>query len=185
MRVIENTADRLILKGTPGSIRWMIFASLLGASVMCASAWFGSVVVQETGNYLALIPLGIGFAMGLGFFAIGVLTLTVGRMRLEFNRVSGEGTYDVFSPVVDVGTPCQFRLEHIDGIALERQVEVRRGGESTGNFQAKVCRARLRLRKPRRAITLDETENGHDLRVQSIVEVVAVWLDLEVTRVGK
>ena len=53
-----------------------------------------------------------------------------------------------------------------------------------GSFLAKVCRARLRVLKPRRAIVLDETENGQERRVQTVAEAVAGWLELEVTKQG-
>ena len=88
------------------------------------------------------------------------------------------------SPIVDVGKPCQFRLEDIDSVTIERREESRPRNDEHGNFPAKVCRARLRVRKPRRAIVLDETENGRERRVQKTAEAVAAWLDMEITRQG-
>ncbi len=181
MRIVENTTGRLVLKGTPGSFLWMVFATLLGVVVMAACGWFAWVSVGESGGYLKLVPLGIGFLMGLAFLLIGLVTLAVGRMRLVLNRVSGEGEYDVYSPVIDVGKPCSFRLEDIDSVAIERHEEDRPNSDQRGSFPAKVCRARLRLRKPRRAIVLDETENGQERRVQGVAEKVGEWLDLEVS----
>ena len=184
MQIVENTTERLVLKGKPGSVHWMVFTTLLGVAVMAASGWFAWVSVKETGGYLQLIPLGIGFLMGGAFFLIGLVTLAVGRMRLVLDRVSGNGSYDVYSPVIDVGKPCSFRLEEIDSVAIERHEEARPHNDDHGSFPAKVCRARLRVRKPRRVIVLDETENGQDRRVQAVAEGVAGWLELEVIRQG-
>jgi hypothetical protein len=181
MRIIENTTDRLVLKGTPGSVHWMVFATLLGLVLMVATGWFAWVSVRETGGHLQLIPLAIGFLIGGAFFLIGLLTLAVSRMRLVLDRRTGEGTYDVYSPVIDVGKPCSFRLEEIDSVAIERHEEARPHNDYQGSFPANVCRARLRIRQPRRAIVIDETENGQEHRVQAVAEDVAGWLELEVT----
>ncbi len=184
MRIVENTTDRLVLKGTPGSVLWMVFATLLGVAVMAACGWFAWVAVSEAGGFLQLIPLGIGFLMGLVFLLIGLVTLAVGRMRLVLDRVTGNGSYDVYSPVVDVGKPCSFRLEEIDSVLIERQEEARPHTDDRGSFPAKVCRVQLRLRRPRRAIVLDETENGQERRVEALAAAVAGWLELEVTKQG-
>ena len=182
MRIVQNTTERLVLKGMPGSIHWMVFATLLGVAIMTAAVWFAWVSVRETGGYLQLIPLGIGFLMGGGFCSIGLVTLAVGRMRMELDRSTGKGIYDVYSPVIDVGKPCSFRLEQIESVAIERHEEARPDNDNQGNFPAKVCRARLRIRKPRRVIVLDETENGQERRVQAVAEAVAGWLEMEVTK---
>ena len=159
----------------------MVFALMLGVAIMAATGWFAWVSVRETGSYLQLIPLGIGFLMGGAFFLIGLMTLAVGRMQLVLDRPTGDGNYDVHSPVIDVGKPCSFRLDDIDSVAIERLEEDRPDNDRRGSFPAKVCRARLLIRRPRRAIVLDETENGQEHRVQAVAEEVAEWLDLEVT----
>lgn len=182
MRIVENNAERLVLKGVPGSLRWMLFAALLGLGLMASTGWFAWVLVEETGGYLQAIPLGIGFLLGSVFFLMGVVTLALGRMQLVLDRESDQGSYKVCSPVVDVGKPCSFRLGAIDSVTVERQEEDRPHIADRGNFPAKVCRVRLRIRSPRRAIVLDETENGRDRRVEAIAEEVATWLGLEVTR---
>lgn len=184
MRIVENTSERLVLKGTPGSARWMAFATILAVVFMAGSGWFAWVCVSEMDSYLPLIPLGIGFLMGGALFLMGLLTLVVGRMQLVFNRITGDGQYEVHSPIVDVGKPCSFRLDDIDSVTLERHEEQRPYNDHRGSFPAKVCRARLRIRRPRRAIVLDVTENGQDHRVTSVAEQVAGWLDLEVTNQG-
>jgi hypothetical protein len=184
MRIVENTTERLVLKGTPGSIHWMVFATLLGVMIMAATGWFAWVSVKETGGYVQLIPLGIGFLMGGGFCLIGLVTLAVGRMRLVLDRVTGNGSYEVYSPIIDVGKPCSFRLEAIDSVTIEQQEEARPHNDDHRSFPAKVCRARLYIRKPRRAIVLDETENGQERRVQAIAQEVAGWLEREVTKRG-
>ncbi|TWT36421.1 hypothetical protein KOR34_13260 [Posidoniimonas corsicana] len=184
MRVVENTTERLVLRGVPGSVVWMVFATLLGVGIMAATGWFGWATTREIGGYLQLVPLGLGFLMGAAFFLIGVVTLAVGRVRLVLDRVTGEGRYDAYSPVIEVGKPCTFRLDHIDSVTIERHEEARPRNDDHGGFPAKVCRARLRVRKPRRAIVLDETENGQEQRVQSTAEAVAAWLGTEVASHG-
>jgi len=182
MRIVENTAERLVLKGTPGSALWMAFATLLGLALMTATAGFAWITYEETDDVLPLIPLGIGFLMGGAFFAIGVVTLAVGRMRLVLDRFRGEGVYDVYSPIIEVGKPCQFRLVHVHSVTIERTEEARPAADVDDiRFDAQVCRARLRLRKPRRAIVLDETENGQERRVRAVAEGVAGWLGIEIT----
>ena len=163
----------------------MIFCTLLGITMMVTTAWFGRVSVEATGSYFPLLPLEIGFLMGTAFFLIGLITITVGRMRLEFDRSTGQGSYDVFSPIIAVGKSCSFRLKSIDSVSLERHQETRPDHGTTGNFPAKVCRARLRIRKPRRAIVLDETQNGREYRVRHVADTVAKWLAIEVTQQGK
>ncbi|WP_145285856.1 hypothetical protein [Pirellulimonas nuda] len=180
MRIVENTTERLVLKGTPGGA----LATLLGAAVVAATGWFAWVCVGEAGGYLQLIPLGFGSLMGVALFSVGLLTLAAGRVRLVLDRRTGDASYDVYSPVIDVGKPCSFRLEEIHSVAIERHEEARPHHDDHGAFPAKVCRARLRLRKPRRAIVLDETENGQERRVRAVAETVAGWLELEVTEQG-
>lgn len=182
MKIVEHTSERLVLKGTPGSVHWMVFATLLGVAVMSATAWFAWISANERLGYLQLIPLGIGFLMGSAMFLVGVVTLATGRMRLVLERVTGNASYDVYSPVIDVGKSCKFRLEEIEGVAIERLQEARPHNDDHGSFPAKVCRARLRVRKPRRAIVLDETENGQEQRVQAVAKEVAGWLELEVAQ---
>lgn len=182
MRVVENTAERLVLRGKPGGALWMGFATLLGLVFMGVTAWFGWVTFHEIGGYLQLIPMGIGFLMGFGFFCLGAVTLLVGRMSLTLDRVTGEGVYEVVSPIIEAGKPCRFRLEHVNSVTVEASTEARHRTEGQGGFDAQVCRARLRINKPRRAIELDETQNGQEPRVERVAQSVAEWLDLEVTR---
>lgn len=182
MRIVENNSERLVLKGTPGSIRWMVFAVLLGLALMSATGWFIRALIDESGIGAPLLPLGIGFALGAAFFLIGAATLCVGHMRLVFDRTTGTGNYEVRSPIIDVGKPCSFRLEHIDSVTVERSAEARPRDVDHSGFPAKVCRARLRLRKPRRALVLDETENGRAHRVQAVADAVAAWLETDVTQ---
>lgn len=161
---------------------WMAFATVFGAALMAATGWFAVVSVRELGGYLQLVPLGVGFLMGIAFFLIGLWTLVAGRMQLVFDRVTGEGAYDVYSPVIEVGKPCVFKLAAIDSVTIERVEEDRPHQDDHGNFPAKVCRACLRVRKPRRTIVLDETENGREDRVQSVAIGVAAWLEVPVTQ---
>ena len=181
MRIIENNSARLVLKGTPGTVRWMLFASAFGLAAMTMTAWFAWISIRELQSYWQLIPLGLGFLMGCAFFLIGLISLAFGRMKLELDRVRGTGSYDVYSPIIEVGKPCTFRLEDIDSVTVERRMEARHSSEGRGSLPAQVCEARLRIRKPRRAIVLDETQNGQDRRVQAVADTIGEWLGLEVS----
>ncbi|MEM0927092.1 MAG: hypothetical protein AAGJ83_13705, partial [Planctomycetota bacterium] len=177
MKVVENTSERMILEGTPGSVRWMVFTMLLGITVMAAAGGFIWVTVRESYGYLQLIPLGMGFLFGVAFFLVGLVTLAMGRMRLVLDREQGSGIYEVFSPVIDVGRPCSFDLDSIESVTVEREKWQRSKSERHSD-STEFCRVRLRIRRPRRAITLDETQNGRDERIHLLASTVADWLGM-------
>ena len=167
------------------NVRWMIFYMLLGITMIITTAWFGWVSVEATGSYFPVLPLGIGFLMGTAFFLIGLITTTVGRMRLEFDRSTGQGSYDIRSPIIDVGKSYSFRFESIDSVTLERHQENRPDNNTSGNFPAKLCRAPSRIRKPRHAIVLDEMQNGSKDRIRNVADTVTRWLAIEVAQQRK
>lgn len=182
MRVTQNTTDRLVLQGTPGGMPWMFFMVLFGVAAMAMCVWFGYTVVVETGNYVPILPLAVGFLFGLVFAWIGATTLIVGRLKLTLDRLHEHGEYEVNSPIVEAGKPCRFHLNAIDSLVIETTHEARHSSGDTANFDAKVSRLRLRLTKPRRAITLDETENGQEARLEKLGAEVAEWLGFDPPR---
>lgn len=181
MRVVENSAERLVLRGVPGGTVWMVFCLLLGLAVMAAAVGFASATYDGASGALnlQLIPLGIGVLMGLAFFLIGAVTLAVGRVELTLDRVTGEGIYEVCSPIVEAGKPCRFRLEHIARLELKATEEARPPDADGEQFDAQVVRLRLLVTRPRRTIVLDETQNGRVQRVQRTAEAVAAWLGVD------
>ena len=188
LRIVEQTPQRIRLQGIPGGGIWMCFAMLLGLTVMLLSTCFAWISVHETESYWPILPLGFGFLMGGVFFSIGSVTLLFGRMVLTLDRMSGKGSYEVRSPIIDVGKPCSFELSQIQSITLEkssftpspRDAPEAIGSEAPSN--AKFCTAVLRLKPRRRKIVLDETQNGRDARVSGISIAISEWLPMPLIR---
>ena len=179
MRVTQNTTDRLVLKGTPGGMHWMFALIAFGVGMMALTAWFAYTIAIETENYFPVLPLAVGFLFGLVFAWIGATTLIYGRLKLTLDRLHEHGEYEVNSPIIEAGKPCRFHLDAIHSLVIESAHEARHKTDDTANFDAKVSRLRLRLTKPRRAITLDETENGQEARLEKLGAEVAEWLGVE------
>ncbi|MEQ8768995.1 MAG: hypothetical protein RIB60_00645 [Phycisphaerales bacterium] len=185
MKIKQQTGDRLVLAGVPGSVAWMIFATILGAALLGILGTVAYQMFVANGFVAPHIALAVGIVIGGVIFVMGVVTLAVGRLRLELDLVTQKGSYKVTSPIVDAGKPCEFELKHVNSVSLERFVESRSHGASgpeTGTGTAQIVRARLRVSKPRRAIVLDETENGQDERVERVATTVAEFLGLDVTK---
>ncbi|GJM19961.1 MAG: hypothetical protein DHS20C14_21740 [Phycisphaeraceae bacterium] len=184
MKIREQTPTRLVLSGIPGGWRWMLFAAVLGL-VLTAAVVAAGVYEINRQSYWSLIWIALGLLIAQGIFWVGAVTLAVGRERLELDLTSGRGRYGVKSPIVETGSkPFSFDLALVHSISLERFGERRPGGPDSMERNAKVARARLRTAKPRRAVKLDETENGRDARVCAIAEAVAEFLGLEVVETG-
>lgn len=176
MRVIHSDSDRLILRGIPGRRIWMIAMLGFGMAMMAACVGFGYLLVVEAKSYLPLLPLSIGFLLGVLFAVTGGVTLAIGRLQLTLDRSEGRGIYEVRSPIIDAGKPCRFDLDQIDGLAIETRSEPRPGGEG---FDSRVAELRMRLLKPRRVIVLDSTQNGQMDRLRALAEEVSDWLGRE------
>ena len=188
LRIVEQTPQRIRLQGIPGCGIWMCFAMLLGLTIMLVSLCFAWISVHETESYWPILPLGFGFLMGGVFFSIGSLTLLFGRKVLILDRMSGTGSYEVRSPIIDVGQSCRFELSQIQSITLEkssfspspRDAPEALGSETLSN--AKFCPAVLRLKPRRRKIVLDETQNGRDACVSGIAIAISQWLPMPLMR---
>ncbi len=185
MKIQSHTPERLVLTGVPGGAGWMVFATILGAALVGIIGTVAYKMYAANGIGWPHLAMGIGVLIGGAIFGMGIVTLAVGRLRLELDLVTGKGSYRVTSPIVEAGKPCEFDLAHVSAVSLERLDESRphgRAGPDVGKGTASIFRARLRLNKPRRAIVLDETENGQDGRVERLAATVAAFLGLEVTR---
>lgn len=181
MKIVEDTPTRLVLAGVPGSFRWMLFATVLGGALTAAVV--ASIVWQlGEGWSFTLIFMGVGLLIAQGIFWMGAVTLAVGRERLELDLTTQRGVYSVRSPIVETGNkPFSFDFVNIHSVTLERVAERRPASEDRAEHKAKIVRCRLRTTKPRRAVVLDETENGSEARVRALAERVATFLDLELT----
>ena len=176
MYIKSQTDKRLELAGIPGRKLWMIVLCLFGLLFTAVPIGFMVVMYRENGWANAFLPLSIGVLIGQGLFWTGAVTLAVGRMSLVLDAVAGTGQYEVRSPVIEVGKPCQFKLKHVNSVAIESSSEWRPGQGDGPETTAKVVRAKLRVSKPRRSIVLDETENGQYQRVEQVATTVAEFL---------
>lgn len=179
MRIVEQTGDRLVLAGVVGGVGWMLFALLFGALATALSIGFAIYEAQQ-GNWIALGWLSVGLLLGQLFFWLGLLQLAKGRERLTLDRAAGTGRYEITSPLISIETrPFAFKLEDVDGVALDMRIERAPGGPDAHRDAAsetEVWRVRLRTTKPRRAIVLDETNNRRLERVRTIGLTVAEFL---------
>ncbi|MDX9911639.1 MAG: hypothetical protein RBS39_07405 [Phycisphaerales bacterium] len=182
MRITHDTGDTLVLRGIPGGVGWLVFATFLGVlfsvvfSVVCVH------LLRTSGFGFRVVMTALGVALGLLFLVFGVVSLAVGRESLSLDKVNGKGRYHSRSPIIDVPKPFEFSLESIKHVSIERYTERNPGGGGRGGGMSShdACRARLLISKPRRAVVLDETSNGRDARVRTIADRVAVFLDLPV-----
>lgn len=183
MRIAEQTNDRMRLVGVPGGRGWMLVLSVFGAVATAAVTGFAVALYRENDGFaLPHLMLAFGFVLAQVFLWTGLVTLIVGRISLELDRSTGMGEYRVRSPIVEAGKPCRFELTRVAAVALEAAREWRPGHNGGAGRDVVVTRARLRITKPRRAITLDETENQRLKRVRTIAEVVAAFLDVPLER---
>jgi hypothetical protein len=186
MKIHSRTETHLLLAGIPGSAGWLVFALLLG---LLFTAVFGSLVRHEyrkRGLSYPVVMCGLGVALGQLFFWTGAVTLAVGRESLELNKSTlpgtGGGRYRSRSPIVTVTMSFDFDLADVHAVSIERFTEPHRGGGSHGGggSEVDVCRARLLINKPRRAVTLDETSNYRDKRVIAVGQAVAEFLGVPI-----
>jgi hypothetical protein len=177
MRIHEQTDSLLVLTGIPGRRVWMIVLTGFGLFLTGSLTFFAHLFYKEHGGLMwPHLALGIGLLIAQVILWTGIITLVFGRLTLILDTTLGTGEYRVRSPIVDAGRPCKFKLEHIDSIAIETSRENRPGRPNHVDAQAVVHRLRLRLTHPRRAITLDETENNRLARLEELATHVARFL---------
>jgi len=198
LRIVERTPQRLRLRGIPGGAIWMTFALCLGLAVMAMTSTFAWASITVSKSYWPLLPLALGFILGMVFTSIGFLTLAFGRVSLTLDRVTGLGHYQVRSPVIEVGKPCQFELSQILSVTLQRSIgesaveDTEHAGSDlpqTNSVRptrkpAQFCKAILRITPRRRKIMLDETQNSREQRVANVAQTVADWLQMPLEEVN-
>ena len=155
----------------------MIVLTGFGLFLTAALVYFAYLVYKAHGGLVwPHLALGFGLLIAQVIVWTGIITLAVGRLTLILDTTLGTGEYRVRSPFVEAGRPCKFKLEHIDSIAIETSRESRPGRHNHAEEEAVVHRLRLRLVHPRRAITLDETENDRLARLEELATHVAGFL---------
>ncbi len=177
MRIHRQTDSLLVLTGIPGRRVWMIVLTGFGLLLTGVLIYFAHLFYKEhDGLAWPHLALSFGLLIAQVILWTGIITLALGRLTLILDSTLGTGEYRVRSPIVEAGTPCKFKLEHIDSVAIETSRESRPGRLNHAEEQAVVHRLRLRLTHPRRAITLDETENNQLARLEELAKQVAAFL---------
>ncbi len=161
----------MVLGGVPGGKLWMAAFTASGL-VLTVVLGFAGVREWSERHFFNLLWIGLGLLIGQVLFWAGAVTLAVGREELELDRRARRGRYLVRSPILDPGNPSfAFDWDDIDSVALELKVTEGSFARAEGPARTAVtelCRARLRVRKPRRAVLLRE---GADSAHQSVREL--------------
>lgn len=177
MRIRHRDDGLMRLAGVPGGVGWMIFATLLGLLFTAAFGWFALAQYRSGGIGFGVVMCSLGVLLGQLFMWTGIVTLAVARESLELDTRAGGGRYRSRSPIVDVPKPFEFDLSNVHAVSIERYTERSPGGRRGGGMsEMDVCRARLLISKPRRAVTMDQTSNHRDQRVISLATQVAEFL---------
>lgn len=185
MRIKTEDERVMRLSGVPGGVPWMVFATVFGVVLTSAFGYVAYLQSGPSGAWVPMVVCLIGAAFGQVFTWIGIATLAVARESLELDRAGGVGRYRSRSPIITVPKSFDFQLERVHSVSVERYTErtpVGGGGagQRIGSSEMDVCRARLLIDRPRRAITLDETSNHRDARVRGVAERVAVFLSVPI-----
>lgn len=182
MKIQYQSESKLIIGGVAGTLRWMIALIMIGVGIAMACGAFAWMTWKAEGPGMYLLPLGIGGLIGLAMFGVGVVQLFA-RERLVLDRATGRGTYESSSPIVTTGKPFKFKLADVDSVVMTTEtIDTNVTAGSPGIGETKVCKAVLRVTKPRRAVTLDETQNGRTERVTAMAGRVAGFLGKTVER---
>ncbi len=188
MKIRSRTETQLFLAGIPGGAGWMVFATLLGLLFTVACGALTVHEYRQDGLGYQVVMCGLGTLLGQVFFWMGALTLAVGRESLELDRSARPGgRYRSRSPIVTVPKPFDFDLAQVHAVSIERSSERHPGSgrRASAAREVDVCRARLLVSKPRRAVTLDETSNQRDERVVALGRAVAEFLGAPLEQVDR
>jgi len=184
MKIVERTSDRLVLSGIPGQARWMIAAAAIGGGLTVAVI---PLLLDEisSGNTVGILWTGFGLLIAQAIMWTGVVTLAVGRERLELDLTRGKGRYDVRSPIVEVSAkPFAFDIDASLSVQVRSRLERHRSVSASGLFQAEreaeLYDARILIGTPRRAVTLTERGLGGVEHVLNLARQVADFLGIEV-----
>jgi hypothetical protein len=180
MQVKFESDSKVILGGVAGTLRWMIALIVIGGGVTVASVAFARALWREEGAGMYLLPLGVGVLIGVALLVVGAVQLFA-RERLVLDRVAGMGAYESNSPIVTTEKPFKFKFENVSAVVITTEtVDPNHPSADPGIIEAKICKAILRVNRPRRAVTLDEPQNGRVGRVTAIADQVAEFLGIDV-----
>ncbi|MCH1498163.1 MAG: hypothetical protein L7U83_03750 [Akkermansiaceae bacterium] len=182
MKIQHQSKTKLILGGVAGTLRWMIALALIGGGIVAAFVSFGWILWKEEGAGISLFPIGIGTLVGLALFGMGVAQL-FSRERLVLDWSTGWGAYESNSPLVTTEKPFKFKIGNVSSVVITIEtVETSVAVDVPVVSEVKICKAVMRVNKPRRAVILDETQNGRTQRVSAVAEKVAGFLGKTVER---
>lgn len=170
------------LRGVPHGLHWMIFSTLLGAALSAFCIFLMSRIAED-GSVGALIPMGFGALFGIFFLFFGI----DGMMRRESLVIDldlGSAIYRKWSFLFGEKERTEFQIPDVAEVFLEHRKEQRDTTEHQ-MIVAKIWEAKLRIRRPRKSILLEETQNGREQRVRTVAEQVSAYLNVPLTESGK
>lgn len=179
MRIIENTPERLVLRGVPGGTSGMAAFLVIGSVLCCA---FGAVVVRSVlaGNWLQAAMLSIGVAIGLAMIAGGLDGLCT-REDLVLDHAAASGRYTRTHRFARKRRDRreEFAYARVAGVVVERREVTRAAGK--GRSQTSIhWKAILRLDHPRHAIVVAESQNDLEIPVRGIAVAVGAALGMPI-----
>jgi len=179
MKLVRDTGRVMLLRGVPIGLGWAVYATLLGP-VLCAAAVTAAIYIWEDTILGAIAFGGVGGAISIAVFTAGLDGMLT-REKLEIDRNLSKATYRRWKLYTSKGAKeWSFDFGRVSHIAVRKRIESGADGRGFNN----ICSADLRIDKPRRSITLDETSGNGEQRVEKIAEAVAEVFGVEVRRSG-
>jgi hypothetical protein len=182
MRIIENTPDRLVLRGVPGGAGGMAF--VLALSVVFIVSFSGmSFWLATTGRAFGAAMMAIGVIVGL-IAAYAGLDAMLTRESVVIDHAAGTGVYEKRRVVRR--TPMdrrEFARNDIAAVVLERRVvrSPRTDMDNRLDRESIQWTALLRIDNPRRRIDLFQSQNDREVPVRAVAVAVAQSLGLPLT----
>lgn len=179
MKIVRDTGRVLLLRGVPIGLGWALYATLLGP-VLCAAAVTAAIFIWDEAIVGAVAFGGVGGSIAIIVFLTGLDGMLT-REKLEIDRNLSKATYRRWKLYTSKGAKeWSFAFDRVARVDVRKRTESGGGGKGFNN----ICSADLRIDKPRRSITLDETSSNGEQRVERIAEAVAEVFGVEVRKSG-
>lgn len=179
MQVVENTPDRLVLRGVPGGRNAMGVFAVLGAVFV---AVFGVMMVREylAGDWTAALFMLFGVIIGMIALAAGADSLMT-RESVTLDHQAREGWYTRRHLIAARRRDEQqeFAYDDLAAVVVERR-EVHTHDSDQGSRTSVHWRALVRIDNPRRSILLAESQNDHEMPVRAVAAGVAEALGMPI-----
>jgi hypothetical protein len=134
----------------------------------------------QRGHWYAAIGPALGIPVILILTVAGV-ALSLQCEEVVLDRAAGNGVHRKWFRLIGREKRREFKLERVHDVSIEFTTESRGG---RGGFPVNVCRARLRLDRPRRAFALAEVRDGSRRTIDELAQRVAAFLGVAIEQVG-